>query len=132
MYPRGSKTASIYGLPIIHKLNINKDNLSLPPVISSIGTYNYNLSNFFANLLAPVIPIANCTKDLFTFCEEIKKVGAINKFLISYDACSLLTSTPLKETIDIAVDLLFEHKPDFKVTKNEFKKFRYIRHSFYF
>ena len=41
--------------------------------------------------------------------------------MISYDVCSLFTSIPLKETIDIAVDLLFEHNPDFKITKNELK-----------
>ena len=122
IYPSASKPASIYGLPKIHKLNINKDNLSLRPIISSIGTYNYNLSKFLTNLLAPVIPTTNCTKDSFTFCEEIKKVRATNKFLISYDVCSLFTSIPLKETIDIAVNLLFEHKPGFKITKNELKK----------
>ena len=42
--------------------------------------------------------------------------------MISYDVCSLFTSIPLKETIDIAVDLLFEHNPDFKITKNELRK----------
>ena len=121
-YPSGSKPASIYGLSKIHKLNSNKGNLSLPPTISSIGTYDYNLSKFLTNLLALVIPTTKCTKDLFTFCEEIKKVRATNKSLISYDVCSLFTSIPLKETIDIAVDLLFEHNPDFKITKNELKK----------
>ena len=69
-----------------------------------------------------VIPTTNCTKDSFTFAKEIKKVRATNKFLISYDVCSLFTSIPLKETIDIAVDLLFEHNPDFKITKTELKK----------
>ena len=73
IYPSGCKPASIYGLPKIHKLNINKDNLSLRPIISSIGTYNYNLSKFLTNLLAPVIPITNCTKDSFAFCQEIRK-----------------------------------------------------------
>ena len=125
IYPSGFKPISIYDLPKIHKLNINIDNLSLRPIISSIGTYNYNLSKFLTNLLAPVIPTTNCTKDLFTFCEEIKKVRATNKFLISY-VCSLFTSIPLKETIDIAVDLLFEHNPDFKITKNELKKLLYF------
>ena len=111
-------------------MNINKDSLSLRPIISSIGTYNNNLSKFLTNLLAPVIPTINCTKDPFTFCEEIKKVRATNKFLISYDVCSWFTSIPLKETIDIAADLLFEHNPDFKITKIELKKafwFPYLR-----
>ena len=34
----------------------------------------------------------------------------------------MFTSILLKETIDITVDLLFEHNPDFKITKNEFEK----------
>ena len=117
IYPSGSKPASIYGLPKIHKLNSNKDNLSLRPIISSIGTYNYNFSKFLTDILAPVVPYANCTKDSFSFCEEIKKVRATNKFLISYDICSLFTSWPLKKTIHIAVDLLFEYNPNFRILK---------------
>ena len=123
IYPSGSKPASIYGLPKIHKLNSNKDNLSLRPILSSIGTYNYNLSKFLTDILAPVVPTANCTKDSLSFCEEIKKVRANNKFLISYDIGSLFTSWPLKKTIHIAVDLLFEYNPNFRITKNELKKF---------
>ena len=42
--------------------------------------------------------------------------------MISYDFCSLFISIPLKETIDIAADLLFEPNPNFKITKNELKK----------
>ena len=71
IYPSGFKPTSIYDLPKIHRLNINIDNLSLRPIISSIGTYNYNLSKFLTNLFAPVIPTTNCTKDSLTFCEEI-------------------------------------------------------------
>ena len=43
--------------------------------------------------------------------------------MIFYDVCSLFTTIPLKETIDTAVDLLFQHNPDFKITKNELEKF---------
>ena len=42
--------------------------------------------------------------------------------MIYYNICSLFTGIPLNETIDIAVDLLIEHNPDFKITKNELKK----------
>ena len=73
MNPSGSKPASIYGLPKIHKLNSNKDNLSIRPIISSIVIYNYNLSKLPANLLTPVIPTIICVKDSLMFCEEIKK-----------------------------------------------------------
>ena len=89
IYLSGSKPASFYGLPKICKLNSNKGNLSLRPLISSIGTYNYNLSKFLINLLALVIPTTNCTKDSFMFCKEIKKVRATNKFwfLMMFAVC---------------------------------------------
>ena len=92
------------------------------PIVSSIGTYNCHRSKFLTDLLDPIIPTSHCTKDSFTFCEEIKKVSATNRFLISYDVCSLFTSIPLKETIDIAVNLLFEHNPGLNITKAELKK----------
>ena len=64
----------------------------------------------------------HCTKDSFSFCEEIKKVKASKKILVSYDVCSLFTSIPLSETIDIDVDLLFEKKTGFKISKADLKK----------
>ena len=94
----------------------------LRPIISSKGTYNYNLLKFLTNLLVPVISTTKCTKNSFTFCKEIKMVSATNRLLISYDVFSLFTSIPLKKTIDTAVDLLFQHNPEFKITKNEFEK----------
>ena len=69
-----------------------------------------------------MISTTHCTKDSFSFCEEIKKVRASNKFLVSYDVCSLFTSIPLAETIDIAVDLLFEKNPGFKISKADLRK----------
>ena len=128
IYPSGSKPTSIYGLPKIHKLNVQRNNLSLLPIASSIGTYNYHLSKFLTNLLDPIIPTSHCTKDSITFCEEIKKVSATNRFLISYEVCSLFTSIPLKETIDIAVNLLFEHDPGLNITKAELKSFLNLQH----
>ena len=123
IYPSGSKPVFIYGTPKIHKLkHKNINDLSLHPIISSIGTYNYNLAKFLSSLLEPVISTTHCTKDSFSFCEEIKKVRANNKFLVSYDVCSLFTSISLAETIDIAVDLLFEKNPGFKISKADLRK----------
>ena len=87
-----------------------------------LGTYNYHLSKFLTDLLDPIIPTSRCKKDSFTFCEEIKKVSAANRFLISYGVCSLFTNIPLNETIDIAVNLLFEHNPSLNITKAELKR----------
>ena len=74
------------------------------------------------NVLDPVTPTEYCAKDLFQFCKEIQEVSTSNKFMISYNICSLFTSIPLKETIDIAVNLIFDKYPDLKITKQELKK----------
>ena len=58
-------------------------------------------------------------KVLCVFCQYICRQ---NKFLVSYDVCSLFTSIPLTETIDIAVDLLFEKNTGFKISKADLKK----------
>ena len=55
------------------------------------------------------------------FFEEIKKVFPIT-FLISCDVFSLFNIIPLRETIDIAVSLWFEHNTSLKITKGELKK----------
>ena len=44
-----------------------------------------------------------------------------NKFLVSYDICSLFTSIPLNETIDLAVKLIFDNNPNIKITKKDLK-----------
>ena len=91
-------------------------------MVSSIGSSSYHLFKFLIDLLDSIIPTSHYTKYQFPFCGKIKKISATNKFLISYDVCSLFTSIPLKETIDIAVNLLFEHNLDLNITKAELKK----------
>ena len=121
IYTCGSKTA-IYGLPKTHKMLFDSDDFSLRPIISSIGTYNYNLAKFLTELLDPVISKEHCAKDSFSFCEEIQQVSSNDNFLVSYDVCSLFTSIPLQETIQIAVELIFQNNPQLKVTKRELKQ----------
>ena len=41
------------------------------------------------------------------------------KFLLSYDVTSLFTSISLQETIDIAINLIFNHNPNMSITKKE-------------
>ena len=72
-------------------------------------------------MLDPVIPKDHCTKGSFLFCKEIKKVSSTNKFLISFDICSLFTRIPLNETIDLAVKLIFDNKPNIQSTKKDLK-----------
>ena len=73
-------------------------------------------------LLSPVFPTENCAQDSFSFCKEMKEVSSQNVFMISYDVCSLFTSIPLEETINIAADLIFSNNPNIRIKKSELKK----------
>ena len=73
-----------------------------------MGTYNHQLANLFGELLNPIIPSQHCATDSFAFCKEIQEVSAFNQFVISYDLCNLFTNIPLKETIKLAVNLIFK------------------------
>ena len=44
------------------------------------------------------------------------------KFLVSYHVTSIFTIIPLQETIDIAINLIFNHNPNLNITRKELKK----------
>ena len=46
LYPSGSAPAHIYGTPKMHKFSSSDSFPKLCPIVSSIGTFNYNLANF--------------------------------------------------------------------------------------
>ena len=72
---------------------------------------------------------------IFFFVSQIKNANLSKTFLVSYDATSLFTRIPLHETIDMAIDLIFNYNPNLNTTKKEPEKlflFRYITDSFYF
>ena len=73
-------------------------------------------------MLDPVIPTEYCANDSFSFCKEVQEVSPSNKFMILFNVCCLFTSIPIKETIDIAVNLIFDKYPDLKTTRQELKK----------
>ena len=92
-----------------------------------------NPAKFLLKLLGPVIPNEHCTKDPYTFCKEIQGVSANDYFLVSNDVCSLFTSIPVNEPIEIAVELIFQNEPNLKISRNELKElFKFATSVIYF
>ena len=87
-----------------------------------MGTFNYNLAHFLCDLLSPLVPNDYSCKDTFSFVSQIKNANLSKKFLVSYDVTSLFTNIPLQETIDIAINLIFNHNLNLNITKKELKK----------
>ena len=90
--------------------------------MSCINAYNYGLSKFRSALLTPHIPKEYCAEDTFTFVKDIKQVNSDNKFMVSYDVTSLFTNIPLRETVNIAVEIILKSNPDLKISKKQLEK----------
>ena len=121
-YSSGSAPARIYGTAKAHKLSSSDSFPKLRLIVSSIGTFNYNLARFLRDLLSPLVPNDYSCKDTFSFVSQIKNANLSKKFLVSYDVTSLFTNIPLQETIDIAINLIFNHNPNLNITRKELKK----------
>lgn len=106
--------------------------MAIPSVWSQNVPWHINMYNFLQKKFLKLILTSHCRKDSSTFCGEIKKVSATNRLLISYDVSSLFTCIPLKETTDVAVNLLFEHNPGLNIAKAKLIKTCNIKYIFSF
>ena len=81
LYPSGSAPARIYGTPKMHKFSSSDSIPKLHPIVSSIGTFNYNLARFLCDLCSPLVPNDYSCKDTFTCVSNIKNANLSKKFL---------------------------------------------------
>ena len=111
LYPSGSAPAHIFGTPKMHKFLSSDSFPKLCPIVSSIGTFNYNLGHFLCDLCSPLLLFLRLRMQIFP-----------KNFLFPRMLTSLFTSIPLQETIDLGINLIFNHNPNLNITKKELKK----------
>ena len=101
--PKGSSPGKLYGMCKIHK----KDN-PMRPVVSMIGTAEYQLAKYLDSLIKPNLPQTFMLNSTTDFLEKLKKfkIQPGDK-MISFDVRSLFTNIPLLETIQIIADYLY-------------------------
>ena len=109
LYPSGSSPARIYGTSKMHKFSSSDSFPKIRSIVSSVGTFNYNLARFLCDLLSPLVPNDYSCKDTFSFVSQIENGNLSKIFLVSHDVTSLFTNIPSQETIDIAINLIFNH-----------------------
>ena len=88
---RHCKVFNIYGIHKMHKFSPSNTFPKLSPILSSIGTFNYDLARFLCYLLSPVVPGDYSCKDTFSFVSQINNANLSGKFLVSYDVTSIIT-----------------------------------------
>ena len=112
--PKGSRLAHLYGLPKTHK-----PELSMRPILSATGTYNYPLAKWLEEKLKPLSTNAYTISDIFQFSQD--------HILVSYDVTALFTNVPAHETITILVekafsDNWFNDTYDLNLTKDQLRE----------
>ena len=73
----------------------------------------------FSHLQFLMITLA---KALFLLFLKLRIQIFPKKFLVSYDVTSLFTNIPLQETMDIAINLIFNHNLNLNIARKELKK----------
>ena len=98
----GSRPGILYGLPKVHKCNV-----PLRPILSTVGSYNYNMAKWLVQQLSHLTTNSFSIKDSFNFVSEIKNFKNNDFFMASFDVTSLFTNIPVSETCSIVLDALF-------------------------
>ena len=97
----------------MHKFSSSALFLKLHSIAASIGIFNYNLARFLCDILSPLVP------NDYSFVSQIKIANLSRTFLVSCNVTSLFTNILLQETIDRAINLIFNHNPTLNITKKE-------------
>ena len=99
LHPSGSAPARIYGTPKMHNFSSNDSFPKLRPIVSSMGTFNYNIARFLCDLLSPLVPNDYSCKVTLSFVSQVKNANLSEKFLVSYDVTSLVINIPLEKLL---------------------------------
>ena len=67
--PKSSRLAHLYGLPKTHKAK-----LSMRPILSATGTYNFNLAKWLEQKLKPLSVNEYKITGAFEFADEIRSI----------------------------------------------------------
>ena len=120
MYPTGSR----------HKLQNGEglNELTMPPIISNIGTATYETAKILNSLLQPLGKSNRSILNTEAFVNQFKGQRIPEGYkIISFDVKSFFTNVPLNETIDIILTKVYdENKIDPKIPKSILKELLYL------
>jgi hypothetical protein len=122
-----SSLSVFYGLPKAHKTGY-----PLRPIISIIGSYQYQLSKYLAKAIRDARPQAKSyVKDSFDFVNKMTEIVLDKKktyIKCSFDVESLYTNVPVKEAVEIALNYVYKPTKliDVPFNRDQMKKLLYL------
>ena len=107
--PKCGKYGRAHGQPKMHKAF---DNLpSFRPIVDCMGTVYSKLGKYLSELLYPLSVNEHSIKDSFDMANAIKSIPKTlideGYVFVSFDVTSLFTNVPLKKTVDIILDRVY-------------------------
>ena len=112
MRPKFAQIARAHGLPKTHKPYERLPKFR--PIIDTTNTPYYGISKFLSNLLNPLTENEYVAKDSFGAANKIREIPKElfdeGYRFVSFDVESLFTSVPLKKTINIILDRIYNKK----------------------
>ena len=96
VFSSGAQPGLLYGLAKVHKLNT-----PMRPILSAVGTFNYELAKHLVPIFAPLTYNDYTVRDSFSFAKEIVNMKFPGAHISSFDVVSLYTNIPLDESIEI-------------------------------
>ena len=118
LYVVGSRPGIMYGLPKTHK-----ENIPTRPVVSSMNTPFYKLAKFLIPDIERFSKNEYTLGNSYEFFDKIRHLDLSGKFIVSLDIESLYTNIPVKETINILTDLMYDNENGYRnMGKTDFKR----------
>ena len=112
----------MYGTSKMHEFSSSDSFPKLLQIVLSISTFNYNLAHFLSDCLSPLVPNDYSCKGYFFISSQIKNANLSERFFLFDDVTRLFTNVLLQQTIDITINLIFNHNSNLSISKKELKK----------
>ena len=122
LHPSSSVPSLIYGTPKMHTFSSSDSFPKLCPIFSPISSFINNVARFLYDPLPLIVPNNYSCKDTFPFVSQTKNANLSRKCLVYFSVTTSFTNIPPQETIDTAINLIFNHILNLKITRREFKK----------
>ena len=115
MRPVSNQPGRFFATAKTHKFDsyndITIDNLKLRPIIDQTGTHTHPAAKIISNYLQPLAKNDYVIDNTLKFPDILKNTNNSNEYEdVSYDAESLFTSIPVKETIDYILEEIYTKK----------------------
>ena len=108
---------------------VHRDQVPLRPVVSVVGTPEYNLAKYLDQLIKPQIPNTYLLWSADDFIERLKQFSiSSHSTVVSFDEVSLFTNASPAETIELIINRLYsEDNPNsMPVTADIFRKLMFL------